>query len=97
MTGGYVDYHAAFAPFLLGHNRQEISDAVIETLSSGVSLFGAGSSRLEGDLAAVTPVWKKYGMTYDTSKNRFTGIAWPETIDGIPCAPNRPLRRPCST
>lgn len=47
----YVDYHAAFAPFLLGHNRQEISDAVIETLGSGVSLFGAGSSRLEGDLA----------------------------------------------
>lgn len=38
---------------------------------------------LEGDLAAVTPVWKKYGMTYDTSKNRFTGIGWPELIDGI--------------
>jgi len=38
---------------------------------------------LEGDLAAVTPVWKKYGMTYDTSKNRFTGIAWPEALDGI--------------
>ncbi len=38
---------------------------------------------LEGDLAAVTPVWKKYGMTYDTSKNRFAGIAWPEALDGI--------------
>jgi hypothetical protein len=38
---------------------------------------------LEGDLAAVTPVWKKYGMTYDSSKNRFAGIAWPEALDGI--------------
>jgi glutamate-1-semialdehyde 2,1-aminomutase len=47
----YIDYHAAFAPFLLGHNRPEISDAVVHTLSSGVSLFGVGSSRLEGDLA----------------------------------------------
>lgn len=38
---------------------------------------------LEGDLAAVTPVWKKHKMTYDSSKNRFAGIAWPEAIDGI--------------
>lgn len=38
---------------------------------------------LEGDLDAVIPVWQKHGMTYDTSKNRFTGIGWPELIDGI--------------
>lgn len=47
----YIDYHAAFAPFLLGHNRAEIAEAVANALNSGISLFGAGSSRLEGNLA----------------------------------------------
>ncbi|MEO7126532.1 MAG: polysaccharide deacetylase [Nakamurella sp.] len=50
---------------------------------SSADIRGGRIPCLEGDLAAVTPVWKKYGMTYDSSKNRFTGIGWPEAIDGI--------------
>ena len=47
----YVDYHAAFAPYLLGHNFAPINEAVINVLRNGESLFGAGPSRLEGHLA----------------------------------------------
>lgn len=47
----YVDCHAAFAPFLLGHNFTPINEAVINVLRNGESLFGAGPSRLEGHLA----------------------------------------------
>jgi glutamate-1-semialdehyde 2,1-aminomutase len=47
----YIDYHAAFAPHFLGHNFKPVNDAVTEVLRSGESLFGAGSTVLEGRLA----------------------------------------------
>jgi glutamate-1-semialdehyde 2,1-aminomutase len=47
----YIDYHAAFAPHFLGHNFAPVNDAVIEALKSGASLFGAGTTELEGRLA----------------------------------------------
>ena len=47
----YVDYHAAFAPYLLGHNDPYVTSAVEEVLKSGASLFGSGTTRLEGRLA----------------------------------------------
>jgi glutamate-1-semialdehyde 2,1-aminomutase len=47
----YIDYHAAFAPHLLGHNFEPVNRAATEILSTGESLFGAGPSALEGRLA----------------------------------------------
>jgi glutamate-1-semialdehyde 2,1-aminomutase len=47
----YIDYHAAFAPHFLGHNFAPINEAVVDSLRSGASLFGAGPSLLEGHLA----------------------------------------------
>ncbi len=47
----YVDYHAAFAPHFLGHNFAPVNDAVAEALRSGESLFGAGATLPEGNLA----------------------------------------------
>jgi glutamate-1-semialdehyde 2,1-aminomutase len=47
----YIDYHAAFAPYFLGHNFQPVNQAVTDVLGSGESLFGAGPSVLEGKLA----------------------------------------------
>jgi glutamate-1-semialdehyde 2,1-aminomutase len=47
----YIDYHAAFAPYFLGHNFPPVNGAAIEILLSGESLFGAGPSILEGRLA----------------------------------------------
>jgi len=49
----YIDYHAAFAPFLLGHNFKPINDAAIEALSNGWSLMGSGTTWWEGRLAAL--------------------------------------------
>jgi glutamate-1-semialdehyde 2,1-aminomutase len=47
----YIDYHAAFAPYFLGHNFAPVNQAVMDVIGSGQSLFGAGASRLEGQLA----------------------------------------------
>src|SRR5690242_14852779 len=47
----YIDYHAAFAPFLLGHNDPRVNDAVIAAINEGRSLFGSGTNVLEVELA----------------------------------------------
>jgi len=47
----YVDYHAAFAPHFLGHNDAYVTDAVISVLRKGASLYGSGTTELEGQLA----------------------------------------------
>lgn len=47
----YVDYHAAFAPHFLGHNDPYIREAVIRALHDGTSLYGSGTTELEGRLA----------------------------------------------
>ena len=38
----YIDYHAGFAPYLLGHNDPDVNRAVVEVLEAGVSNFGKG-------------------------------------------------------
>ena len=47
----YIDYHAAFAPHLLGHNDARVNDAVIQAISEERSLFGSGTNPLEVQLA----------------------------------------------
>ena len=47
----YLDYHAAFAPHILGHNDPYVTEAVERVLRDGASLYGAGTTRLEGELA----------------------------------------------
>jgi glutamate-1-semialdehyde 2,1-aminomutase len=47
----YIDYHAAFAPHLLGHNDPYVTQAVERTLSANASLYGSGTTTLEGRLA----------------------------------------------
>lgn len=49
----YIDYHAAFAPHLLGHNHDGINNAVIEIMRSEWSLFGSGTNQLEVKLASL--------------------------------------------
>ena len=49
----YLDFHAAFAPHLLGHNQEAINSAVIAAIGNRKSLFGSGPSDLEGELAAL--------------------------------------------
>jgi glutamate-1-semialdehyde 2,1-aminomutase len=47
----YIDYHAAFAPHLLGHNDPEVNDAVVRAMREGWSLMGSGTTPWEVRLA----------------------------------------------
>jgi len=47
----YIDYHAAFAPHFLGHNDPYVTEAVRRVLTDGASLYGSGTTVLEGRLA----------------------------------------------
>ncbi len=47
----YIDYHAGFAPYLLGHNNEAVNEAVIKIISDGWSLIGSGTNELELKLA----------------------------------------------
>ena len=49
----YIDYHAAFAPHLLGHNNDTINEAVIDAIKKGLSLFGSGTNELEIKLSSL--------------------------------------------
>ena len=44
----FIDYHAAFAPHVLGHNDEEVNDAVRRALDDDWSLLGAGTNQWEG-------------------------------------------------
>ncbi len=47
----YIDYHAGFAPYILGHNDDDQNAAVARTLAQDLSNYGAGPTREEGELA----------------------------------------------
>ena len=47
----YIDYHAAFAPHLLGHNNDMVNEAVVKVIREQWSLFGTGTNELEIELA----------------------------------------------
>ncbi len=47
----YIDYHAAFAPYLLGHGDEDIDSAVIESINRSESLMGAGTTPWEREIA----------------------------------------------
>jgi glutamate-1-semialdehyde 2,1-aminomutase len=47
----YIDYHAAFSAYILGHGDTDVDAAVIASLRSGRSNFGSGPTEDEGELA----------------------------------------------
>lgn len=47
----YLDYHAAFAPHLLGHNEPTVNAAVRRAMDEGWSLMGTGTTPWEVRLA----------------------------------------------
>jgi len=47
----YIDYHAAFAPYLLGHNHPAVNAAVAAVLADDETLMGAGPTPHEAELA----------------------------------------------
>jgi len=47
----YIDFHAAFSAYILGHNDPDQNAAVIDAIQSGSSNFGSGPTAEEGELA----------------------------------------------
>ncbi|MCW8130585.1 MAG: aminotransferase class III-fold pyridoxal phosphate-dependent enzyme [Planctomycetota bacterium] len=47
----YIDYHAAFAPHILGHNDPGVNAAVKAAMDEGLSLMGSGPTPWEARLA----------------------------------------------
>lgn len=47
----YIDYHAAFAPYLLGHADADVDAAVHRALDDGWTLMGSGTTPWEGRFA----------------------------------------------
>jgi glutamate-1-semialdehyde 2,1-aminomutase len=47
----FIDYHAAFGPYVLGHGDAHVNEAVRRVMEEGKSLFGSGTTELEGQLA----------------------------------------------
>ena len=47
----YIDYHAAFAPYLLGHGDEDVDRAVVESIQRSESLMGAGTTPWEREIA----------------------------------------------
>ena len=47
----FIDYHAAFAPHLLGHNDPEVNEAVRKSLAEEWSLMGSGTTPWEVELS----------------------------------------------
>lgn len=47
----YTDYHAGFAPYLLGHAAPEVEAAVRAAMDAGWTLAGTGTSPWEGEAA----------------------------------------------
>jgi glutamate-1-semialdehyde 2,1-aminomutase len=73
----YIDYHAGFAPYFLGHNFAPVNQAAAAALISGDSLFGAGPSIAEGRLAELicenVPVAEK--VTFLNTGSEATSLA----------------------
>lgn len=49
----YIDYHAGFAPYILGHNDADQNYAVIKAMNLGRSNYGSGPTADEGELARI--------------------------------------------
>ena len=47
----YLDYHAAFGPYLLGHGDADVENAVKASIDNGWTLTGSGTTPWEGRAA----------------------------------------------
>ena len=47
----FIDYHAAFSAYILGHSDEDVNAAVMKVLGEGRSNYGSGPTEDEGQLA----------------------------------------------
>ncbi len=82
----YIDYHAAFAPHFLGHNDPYVTEAVIRVLYDGASLYGSGTTVLEGRLAELichhVPVVESLQLLNTGSEATYQAIRLARAVTG---------------
>lgn len=74
----YIDYHAGFAPYVLGHNDPDVNAAVRKALDEGLTLMGSGTNYWEGRLAELivhhVPSVEKVQITNTGSEATFHAL-----------------------
>jgi glutamate-1-semialdehyde 2,1-aminomutase len=74
----YIDYHAAFAPYLLGHADPEVDGAVRRALDEGWTLTGTGTTPWEGRAAELlvrcVPSLEKVQITLSGSESTYHAL-----------------------
>jgi glutamate-1-semialdehyde 2,1-aminomutase len=74
----YLDYHAAFGPYLLGHNNPDVEGAVMHAIQSGQTLTGTGTTPWEGRAAELlvqcVPTLEKVQFTNTGSEATYLAI-----------------------
>jgi glutamate-1-semialdehyde 2,1-aminomutase len=74
----YIDYHAGFAPYLLGHNDSDVNAAVRRALDDELTLMGSGTNPWEGRLAELivqhAPTVEQVQLTNSGSEATFHAL-----------------------
>lgn len=82
----YIDYHAGFAPYVLGHNDEDVNKAVRDALDKGLTLMGSGTNYWEGRLAELivehVPSVEKVQITNTGSEATFHAIRMARAATG---------------
>jgi len=82
----YIDYHAAFSPYLLGHGDDDVDAAVIKSIQDGASLMGAGTTVWEGALAELliecVPTLDQVQITNTGSEATFYALRIARAVTG---------------
>jgi glutamate-1-semialdehyde 2,1-aminomutase len=82
----YVDYHAGFAPYLLGHAHAAVDEAVVRAIRDGVTLAGSGPAPWEGRAAELlcecVPTLEKVQLTCTGSEATYHALRLSRAFTG---------------
>lgn len=82
----YVDYHAGFAPYLLGHAHPEVDETVVRAVRDGWTLAGAGTNPWEGRAAELlcecVPTLEKVQLTCTGSEATYHALRLSRAFTG---------------
>jgi glutamate-1-semialdehyde 2,1-aminomutase len=82
----YVDYHAGFAPYLLGHADPDVENAVRRALDEGWTLAGTGTTPWEGRAAELlcrcVPSLEKVQFTTTGSEATYHALRLARAVTG---------------
>jgi glutamate-1-semialdehyde 2,1-aminomutase len=82
----YIDYHAAFSPYLLGHADPDVDAAVERALAEGWSLEGSGTTPWEGRAAELllecVPTMERVLLTTSGSEATYHALRLARAVTG---------------